>query len=660
MDGLTRKVATLGLALAVFTLCFSFGRAEASAGNVYKSLPAARLMDSRNGTGTTATAFAPGEIRKLQIAGVAGVPLSGAVAVMVDITAVYPSASSFVTVYPTGTTRPNTSHLNTTASEVITNSAVVKLGSDGAINVYNNSGSTHLVVDVQGYWTNVSDSNASGGGFRPIYPKRVLDTRQANGGHDGPLASMETAGITVTGNTGVPVDATAVVINITGINPATNGHLTAFPAGATQPAASTLDTFAGNISNTLATVAVGVGGQINLNNHNSGSIHVVIDIQGYYAPASRGPGGTLTLLNSRLYDSRTSGVTLASNEARDITVLGVGGIPTTGISGVILNLTVANPTATGHLRAWPALDPEPSTSNLNFNMTYHRAGLMFFPVDGSGKVRIRNSSAGTIHLIVDTQGYLSATVPSAPRDVTQGTVAADGTLSVQWKSPTYNSGSAVSYYVVSGSPGNIEATTSGLSYKFTGLTPGTNYVFGVAARNATGEGLATISPAGYLDDSPEGVGYTVIDYDENGQYLGEYSGEVCLDCMNTYGSTSGGSSSYSGCRSVRYNYRMRSTLGFTIYKWWQEKYWCWRANAVTYVQVSAYLTNVDATVDYRGIKTATDYYRTALNNTKGEHYSMRQASIAHCVLKYGCYGYSYPYVRIYARGNGTWSANWGK
>jgi hypothetical protein len=100
----------------------------------------------------------------------------------------------------------------------------------------------------------------------------------------------------------------------------------------------------------------------------------------------------------------------------------------------------------------------------------------------------------------------------------------------------------------------------------------------------------------------------------------------------------------------------------TLYKWWQIKYWCWKNKAITTVRVDTDKTNVDPTVTYKGISKSTSYYNYALGNSKGEHYSMRQAYMAHwwpSQLGGGSMS-SYPWVRITTRGNGTWTASWGR
>jgi hypothetical protein len=56
-------------------------------------------------------------------------------------------------VWPTGATRPTASDLNWVATQTVPNLVVVKLGSDGSVQVFNAAGSTDVVVDVSGWYS---------------------------------------------------------------------------------------------------------------------------------------------------------------------------------------------------------------------------------------------------------------------------------------------------------------------------------------------------------------------------------------------------------------------------------------------------------------------------------------------------------------------------
>ncbi len=117
-----------------------------------------RLRDTRptEPVGDRTTPLGPTETLTQQVTGTNGnctIP-AHATGVALNATIVFPTAASYLTLYPAGTTRPLASNLNWIADQPPTpNKVDVKLGPDGAIDVYNNAGSVHLVLDIVGYYT---------------------------------------------------------------------------------------------------------------------------------------------------------------------------------------------------------------------------------------------------------------------------------------------------------------------------------------------------------------------------------------------------------------------------------------------------------------------------------------------------------------------------
>jgi hypothetical protein len=78
---------------------------------------------------------------------------AGASAIVANVTAVAPSAGSFMTVWPADKPQPLASSLNYTAGQAPTPNAVtVALSGDGRIKVYNHSGNVHVIVDITGFY----------------------------------------------------------------------------------------------------------------------------------------------------------------------------------------------------------------------------------------------------------------------------------------------------------------------------------------------------------------------------------------------------------------------------------------------------------------------------------------------------------------------------
>ncbi len=107
-------------------------------------------MDSRFGQGVPAGALAAGVSRELQIIGAGGVP-AGAKAVFVNVTAVNPLSTGFLTVYPKGAAVPNASNINYSIGNTVPNLVMVPVGADGRIIVTNSAATTDVLADVVAY-----------------------------------------------------------------------------------------------------------------------------------------------------------------------------------------------------------------------------------------------------------------------------------------------------------------------------------------------------------------------------------------------------------------------------------------------------------------------------------------------------------------------------
>ncbi len=109
----------------------------------------ARLLDTRNNTGTTSGAASPGNTVELRVAGRGNVP-NDASAALISITAAGGRADGFVTASPCDQPRPNASVLNLRPNLLGSNLALVKLAADGTVCLYAytvDGSSVQLVVD---------------------------------------------------------------------------------------------------------------------------------------------------------------------------------------------------------------------------------------------------------------------------------------------------------------------------------------------------------------------------------------------------------------------------------------------------------------------------------------------------------------------------------
>ena len=119
-------------------------------GGAFVPVAPQRLVDTRDGRGGRTGQLGQGESFDVTLANGSPVPPSAS-GVIVNVTAADSSIPSYVTVWPTGVQRPTASTLNPRPGVPVPNQAYLKLGNGGSLDVYNNSGSTDIIVDVFGY-----------------------------------------------------------------------------------------------------------------------------------------------------------------------------------------------------------------------------------------------------------------------------------------------------------------------------------------------------------------------------------------------------------------------------------------------------------------------------------------------------------------------------
>ena len=372
-----------------------------TSGNLYRAIEPSRILDTRTSIGGHLGKLGHRDTMRLQVAGTGGVPASGVTAVTLNVTVTKPSNESYLTAWPTGARRPTASNLNFVPGQTVPNLVTVKVGGDGAINLYNHSGSTHVVVDVAGYY-------AQGGGgsmFTALPPTRILDTRA---GGSQRLGADQTRGVRVAGLGGVPRHgATAVALNVTAVDATRDSYVTAYPAGDRRPNASTVNFGRGDVIPNMAVTKLGRDGRINLYNF-AGSVDVVVDVMGYFTLNER-TASYVPLTPTRVVDTRagTGGPrrALDHRSSRQVQLSGAAGLPSTGVAAVVANVTGIEPTASEtYLSLYPAGAPRPVVSSLNLRRGQVFPNLATATLGTGGAVEVYNHS-GSTHLVVDVAGY---------------------------------------------------------------------------------------------------------------------------------------------------------------------------------------------------------------------------------------------------------------
>jgi len=240
----------------------------------FTAVSPSRALDTRDGTGAPAGPVVGGTSIDVGVVGTAGVPASGVSAVAINVTVDQPTGNGFLTVWPTGQPRPLASSHNFTPGLTVANLVIAKVGAGGKVSIFNSTGTTHVVGDVIGYFSD------QGGQFVPVSPQRLLDTRDSTGGIAGPVWGQWTISPGVGGVGPVPPDAGAAVVNVTSVNDDV-GYVTVWPSGVARPLASTLNPRPGVAVPNQAYLKLGSAGRLDAFNL-VGANQLIIDVFGYF------------------------------------------------------------------------------------------------------------------------------------------------------------------------------------------------------------------------------------------------------------------------------------------------------------------------------------------------------------------------------------------
>ena len=133
-------------------------------------------------------------------------------------------------------------------------------------------------------------------------------------------------------------------------------------------------------------------------------------------PVPATPSYFVPVSPARLLDTRTGAggnlAPLGPQVFTELDVTGVGGVPETGVTAVVMNVTVDGPTDSSFLTAWPSGEGRPGVSNLNYVPGQTVPNLVTVKVGANGRVSLFNST-GWVHVIADVVGYYSSTPPGS-------------------------------------------------------------------------------------------------------------------------------------------------------------------------------------------------------------------------------------------------------
>jgi RHS repeat-associated protein len=426
------------------------------------------VLDTRTGLGGISGPVAANTWYPVQVAGQAGVPASGVSAVQVSVTVLTPTSTGLVKVAANGTAVVPIAALTYTGGGGSISASSITALADGKIQVLAQTSVT-LLVHVQGYYTAGNGSPAPGG-YVPVNPARMVDTRIGTGLPQAKLATGSTTAVSVGGLNNVPADASAVFVMLTAISTSsTAGYLSPYPTGTTRPPNVSLNYLANTATILGAAVDLGAGGQFNLWVGPAGTaIDVIVDVVGYYT-ATPGTKGAFTPASTRAYDSRTAPSTqLAANSSRRVQVGGVAGVPLpgSGISALAVSAQIVHSgTHAGYLALGPGDQRFPVAASVYFSAGSNvRSSLAIVPTAGDGTVLLVNSSADPVHVILDVEGWYSAVGSAIPAGQSRTqqylTLQADPSGGGAWVTYQYRAGVTGGWTDVPTSDVTIPGTTT--------------------------------------------------------------------------------------------------------------------------------------------------------------------------------------------------------
>jgi hypothetical protein len=366
----------------------------------YTAPPAAYTAQSPNrilDTRASAQTLGAGASLNLTVAGgTTGIPAS-ATGVVLNVTVTGTTAPSFLTVWPAGQARATVSNLNWKAGETRANLVNVSVGAGGQVSIYNGVGSADVVVDEEGYFAAPS---GTAGGYNALPPARLLDTRPSQ-----TMSTGSTIDLPVLGVGGVPATGvSAVVLNATATNTASQGFFTLFPSGTSRPTASNVNWAAGWTIPNRVIVKVGGNGKVSIYN-GQGAADAVIDVSGYFTDSTASGKFFTQLSPVRVLDTRVSGGTLGPNGTlANFQITGSNAVPA-GATAVFLNTTVTNTSAPSFLTVFPNA-PKPTASDLNWVAGQTIPNLTLGTLSSSGTTSFYNG-VGSTDLVLDLSGYFT-------------------------------------------------------------------------------------------------------------------------------------------------------------------------------------------------------------------------------------------------------------
>ncbi len=253
--------------------------------------------------------------------------------------------------------------------------------------------------------------------FIPVTPCRVVDTRLPNGPFGGPPIQGGTyrSFPIPQGSCNIPSTAAAYLLNVTVVPSGRLSYLTVYPTGENRGVVTTMNSLDGRIKSDAAIVPAGTNQAVSV--YASDTTNVVLDIYGYFAPASGSTLAYYPLTPCRVVDTRNppgplGGPYLQAGQERDFPVLESPCIPQ-GVNAVAysINVTVLprNGAPLGYLKVWPVGQTQPIVATLTDRTGTIVSNAAIVPAGTGGAIAVYTSD--DTDLVVDINGFFAAPGP---------------------------------------------------------------------------------------------------------------------------------------------------------------------------------------------------------------------------------------------------------
>ncbi|MBL8230020.1 MAG: hypothetical protein JNL98_16140 [Bryobacterales bacterium] len=339
---------------------------------------------------------------------------SNAVAYVFNITLVPRGPADFVTVWPAGETRPAFWSIRSPDGQIVANSAIVKQGTGGAVQVYS-SNDTDILIDIVGYFT---DSTAiSNLAFYPITPCRVVETRSDYRQPPGPFGppsfgNRETRRFRLPSSPHCQIPtAAAYALTMTTVPPGPLQFLTAWPAGGAQPNISQMNSPGGRVLANSVIIPANSDGSIDVFSFDRSDL--VVDITGYFAPDNgQGllyyPVTQCRLINTLdgSFPGSFGPPIMESETTRTVPIPAstrCSGVPSTARGYVVNATALPNGSPMPFLTLWPTGQPRPNASTLNAFQGQVVTNQAIVPAGTNGAIDVY--AFRRTHVVLEISGY---------------------------------------------------------------------------------------------------------------------------------------------------------------------------------------------------------------------------------------------------------------